>query len=257
MRARGTSLRYLLLWVAAWPGLVVAPVRAAELLVLTRDGQVHRLRGEETAGRFASITEARALTAFEGRVVFARAGALWSLDPDRPGAPPRRVPGPARREIRALAGGTKLFAWDKKSFITEVDVKRGRQRTIAQVPNVVALAADGDAVFVAHDRVIEEPLAKRSFSLPGRPLALAACRDRLYVATREGPLWEIVRGDGARRDLGLGGWWGTLALTCDGSRLYAVTQAGKVWAVDPGPPAVKTIVAMSGWEAALSLVIRR
>jgi hypothetical protein len=94
--------------------------------------------------------------------------------------------------------------------------------------------------------------------VPGtiRAFAVTADGDTLYAATREGPLWEVKLATGARRDLGLGGWWGTLALAAAPGKLYAVTQAGKLWEIDP-TAGTKQIVQMSGWEGALALAAAR
>ncbi len=99
--------------------------------------------------------------------------------------------------------------------------------------------------------------ANSGWAVPGRHVrALAADGAIVYAATREGPLWRFDFERGVERDLGMGGWWGTLALAVDGSGLYAVTQAGKLWHLDP-EKSVKTIIAMSGWEAALALAVSR
>ena len=92
--------------------------------------------------------------------------------------------------------------------------------------------------------------------VPGTVRAFAVDGAKLYAATREGPLWELDLVTKKTRDLGLGGWWSTLALAAAGGKLYAATQAGKLWEIDPAA-GTKKIVQMSGWEGALSLAIAR
>jgi len=76
------------------------------------------------------------------------------------------------------------------------------------------------------------------------------------VATKAGPLLELDRASGAVRDLGLGDWWGTVALAWSDGALYAVTVAGKLWRIDPARNE-KTIVAMDGWQGAIDLAVLR
>jgi hypothetical protein len=130
------------------------------------------------------------------------------------------------------------------------------RRTLATRAHVGLIACDGEAVFLQHDDAIEQVAPAAEWKVSGHPIALAATGGHLFVATREGPLWQIDRDTGRRRDLGLGGWWGTLALAAEGGTLYAVTQAGKIWAIDYAA-VTKSIVAMAGWESALSLAIAR
>jgi hypothetical protein len=141
--------------------------------------------------------------------------------------------------------------------LVEIDRRSGRRRVLAPaVPHARLLAADGAAIFIEREGAIEEATTPRRWKVTGRAIALTAADGKLYVATKEGPLWEIDRASGAARDLGLGGWWGTIALAAGGGKLYAVTQAGKLWEVDPAAH-TKTILTMSGWESALSLALVR
>ena len=91
--------------------------------------------------------------------------------------------------------------------------------------------------------------------VPGTIRASVIDGGKLYAATREGPLWEVDVASGARRNLGLGGWWGTIALGAAGGKLYAVTITGKVWEIDPAA-GTKTIVQMAGWENAIAIAAR-
>src|SRR5258706_7225067 len=56
--------------------------------------------------------------------------------------------------------------------------------------------------------------------VPGTVRAFAVDGAKLYAATREGPLWELDLVTKKTRDLGMGGWWGTLALAAAGGKLY-------------------------------------
>jgi hypothetical protein len=159
--------------------------------------------------------------------------------------------------LRLLCGGAQLYAVTDGDDVVELDDRRGRRRVLAHEPNVWSLFSDGAALFVARkDEVVQLLPTRRRYPLAGRPAAAAATAHKLYVATREGPLWEIDRQSAAARDLGLGGWWGTLALAATAGRLYAVTQSGKLWEIDPGAR-TKTVWQMSGWEGALALAVRR
>ena len=84
-------------------------------------------------------------------------------------------------------------------------------------------------MFAEADGVIVEVGTDRKWKIAGRPIALAAGDGKLYVATKEGPLWEVDRATGTQRNLGLGDWWGTIALAYGDHALYAVTVAGKLW----------------------------
>jgi len=120
------------------------------------------------------------------------------------------------------------------------------------------LLCGGEQLYAIHDGVLQ-PLTGTAapWTVPQRhPRALAADGTIVYAATREGPLWSYDFASGQQRDLGMGGWWGTLALAADGGNLFAVTQAGKLWHIDAAR-SVKTIIAMSGWEAALALAVSR
>ena len=67
---------------------------------------------------------------------------------------------------------------------------------------------------------------------------------------------QIDRKTGAEVQLGMGDWWGTLALAFDDEKLYAVTVAGKLWQIDP-QRRDKTIVAMDGLQGAIDLSVLR
>ena len=147
----------------------------------------------------------------------------------------------SRVEADRVACGENLFA----ATANEVKQLSPVKRSLGKLPAVGRLACDGATAIVEHHDLVVELPSKREHKVPGHPVALAAGDGKIYVATREGALYEISRETGARRDLGLGGWWGTLALAFAHGKLYAVTQAGKIWEIDPRTPA-KTIVSMGG-----------
>ena len=63
------------------------------------------------------------------------------------------------------------------------------------------MAPDGEAAYALHDGTLIclglAGEADRSVALPGRGLALAVTRDRVYVSSAYGPeLWAVRRRDG-------------------------------------------------------------
>jgi hypothetical protein len=224
------------------------------LLLLTRDGVLHQVEGEHdqrVAATFAQPRDAAALA--DGAVAVLHAGQLLVLEHGRQ----RQVPG-SFVDLYALAdgGGDQLLAVTAGGDAVTIDRRSGK-RTARGARLGHFIASDRGALFAVRDQqIVELAPTVAAWPVPGRPIALAAADGKLYVATHEGPLYEIDRGSGARRDLGLGGWWGTLALAAGGGKLYAVTVAGKLWEIDPRA-GTKTILAMSGWESALSLSLLR
>jgi len=215
------------------------------LLVLTRDGVLHRFDGHhDTTAAFARATAVAALA--DGRVAVLAGGRL--LVDGKP------LPGRFDDE-RALAGGAAL--WSRSAAgVSRVDLRTGK-RTLALVePRAHLLAADGDDAFCERDGEIVQVGTARAWKVAGRPIAMAAGGGKLYVATKAGPLVEVDRATGAQRDLGLGEWWGTLGLAFHDGALYAVTIAGKLWRIDPARRE-KTIVAMDGWQGAIDLSVLR
>ena len=213
------------------------------LLVLTRDGVVHRFDGHhDTTATFARATAVAALA--DGRVAVLAGGRLL--------VDGKALPGRFDDE-RALAGGDGLWSLSVAG-VSRVDLRSGkrhaRARRAARAPRHCrrrrsVRRADGEIVLVG---------TGRTWKVAGRPIAIAAGDGKLYVATKAGPLVEIDRTSGAQRDLGLGGWWGTIALAYADHALYAVTVAGKLWRIDPAARE-KTIVAMDGWQGAIDLSV--
>jgi hypothetical protein len=230
-------------------GLMLSSVaaRAEALLVLTRDGALQRVDG--AARLEASFAAPRALAVLDGKVVVAAEGRLIVLDGGR-----RRVVPGRHGDLRFLVAARRLFAVTDGGALLAVDLERGARRPIATRARVDLVASDGREVYSEHAGAIERVGSDRSWKVPGRPIALAVAPGKLYVATHEGPLWEIDLSTDSQRDLGLGGWWGTLALVAAGGKLYAATQSGKLWQIDPAA-GTKTALAMSGWEGTLAVAV--
>ena len=215
------------------------------LLVLTRDGVLHRFDGHHDTT--AAVARATAIATLDDRRVVVLAAGRLTID----GKP---LPG-RFDDVRALAGGATLWA-RTDGAVVQIDPKSGKRATLLELARVHRLAADGASVFAEADGVVVEVGVDRRWKAAGHPIALAAGDGKLWLATKEGPLWEIDRTSGQQRDLQLGDWWGTLALAYADHALYAVTVAGKLWRIDPARRE-KTIVAMDGWQGAIDLSVLR
>ena len=215
------------------------------LLVLTRDGALHRFDGHhDTTATFAGATAVAALA--DGRVAVL-AGSRILVD----GKPiPGRFDG-----TRALAGGARLWLLDDAG-VDEVDPKRGTRTPLLMNSSAHLLAADGPAVFSEDQGTILEIGTPNLWYVDGKPIAMAAGDGKIWVATKAGPLVEIDRESGRHRALPLGDWFGTVALAYGDHALYAVTVVGKLWRIDPAKNG-KTIVAMDGWQGAIDLSVLR
>src|SRR5207302_762305 len=106
------------------------------LLVLTRDGTLHRFDGHHDTT--AKVARATAIAALAGRVAVA-AGNRILVDG-------RAVPG-RYAGVRALAGGTSLWALTVAG-LSRVDVDHGGLTLALVDPHAHLVAADGDAAFV-------------------------------------------------------------------------------------------------------------
>lgn len=213
------------------------------LLLLGRDGVLHRFDGHHDTTVAAARGSAVAVV---GGKVALLAGARLTVDG-------RALPG-RFSDLRALAGGALLWG-ATASGVVQIDPTSGKRTTRLEAANLRHLAADGASVFAEAGGVVVEVGGERRWKLAGRPIAMAAGGGKLFVATKEGPLWEIDRQSGRQRDLGLGDWWGTVALA-HSDALYAVTVAGKIWRID-ADKRQKTIVAMDGWQGAIDLAVLR
>jgi hypothetical protein len=221
------------------------------LVVLTRDGTLHRFDGSHDATQPAPRATAIAvLDARPGeRRIAVLAGARLTVDG-------RAVPG-RFDDVTALAAGGATLWGRTRGALVQIDARSGRRANVLELADIHLVAADGAAAFAEAHGVIVEVGTDRRWKVAGRPIALAAGAGKLWIATKEGPLWEIDRQSGAQRDLALGDWWGTVALAHGGGgQLYAVTVAGKLWHIDPASRQ-KTIVAMDGWQGAIDLAVLR
>lgn len=215
------------------------------LLVLTRDGVLHRFDGHHDTT--TPVARATAVTALDDRRVVVLAGGRLTVD----GKP---IPG-RFDDVRAITGGASLWA-RTDGAVVQIDVKSGKRAVLLELPRLHRLATDGAALFAEADGTVVTVGGDRRWKVDGHPIALAAGDGKLWAATKEGGLWEIDRASGAQRDLELGQWWGTLGLAYADHALYAVTVAGKLWRIDPRKRE-KTIVAMDGWQGAIDLSVLR
>lgn len=228
---------------------MLARVISLLLLVLTRDGVLHKVRGDQQSTEAAP--GATAMAACDGGEV-----ALWArgrvtlVNGARRRALRGRLPG-----VRALACGADLWALVPDAVV-RVDRARGRRLATVPLPRARLLAAEGAAAFAAVDGAIVEVGTARRWPVRGHAIALAAGDGKLYVATHEGPLWEIDRATGRARALGLGDWWGVLGMAAGGRQLFVATVSGKLWRIDPAAR-TKTIVAMDGWQGAIGVAVLR
>ena len=192
------------------------------LLVLTRDGVVHRFDGHHDTT--AASARATAVTALADGRVAVLAGARILVDG-------KAIPG-RFDDVRALAGGAMLWA-RSDGAVVQIDLRSGKR--------AIVLRAGARA---SHRRRRRQRLrrvrrrrARGRHRAPlegaGQPIALAAGDGKLWLATKAGPLVEVDRATGRERNLPLGDWWGTIALAYADHALYAVTVAGKLWRIDP------------------------
>jgi hypothetical protein len=220
------------------------------LLLLTRDGLLHRFDGAKDSTSPAPHASAVAVVA--GKLALL-AGKKLTIDG-------KAVPGDFS-DVRALAGGPHQLWAINRAGVVRIDPRRGQPTVELVDPHVHRLAVDGDEAFAEIDGVIVQVGTPRRWKVPGRPIALAAGNGRLWAATKEGPLFQVDRQSGEVKKLeGIGDWWTTLALACSEGQLYAVTLSGKVWRIDPGSGASrpeKTIVAMDGWQGTIDLAVLR
>lgn len=222
------------------------------LLVLTRDGVVHRLQDGREQSIEAAPHASAVATLDNGRVAVLAGDALTIASHGRK----RTIPGHFA-DVKAVAGGAALYALAADGA-ERVDIASGRRQRVVTMPHAHRLAVDagGDALFVEADGVVVEAGTARSWRVPGRPIALAAGAGKLWIATKDGPLLELDRATSVQRDLGLGNWFGTLGLAFAEGQLWAVTVAGKLWRIDP-QRREKTIVSMDGWQGAIDIAVLR
>ena len=249
----GSSMicKVVLLCALAFPSLV----HAEKLLLLTRDGVVHTLEEGPQKGTNLHVEKPISMARFaDGRLVVRDAKGLVVID-----GPKRRVvPGDNRDVQELFVVGTRLCATTKGDEVVQIDPVSGKRTVLGKWPNLSFLAADGDLLIATHGKTVEvvgaTPLA--AWLLGGHPIAIAAAAGHVFVATREGPMYQLDRATGLVRDLGMGGWFNTLGLAADATHLYAVTTSGKVWEIDFAQ-SKKTALAMDGWQMAIALLVSR
>jgi hypothetical protein len=230
--------------------LVSAPVRA-ELLILTRDGELHH--GTDGPHSKIPVEKSRAMTvAHESPLVLAIAHEKGVYEVAGKHHP---VPGKQDDVVQLAAAGGKLYALTSAHELVELDDGAGKRTPVAKWPHGGFLAGDGDALIGVHDGQIEQQ-GGGSWKLTGQPVAVTACGGKVFVATKEGPLWQLDRATGRQRDLGMGSWWATLALACQGTHLYAATQSGKLWDIDYAAT-TKTAIAMDGWQNTVAIAVAK
>jgi|GEM_PF-5727074 len=236
------------------------PPSVSTWFILTRDGILHALRDGVDQPVARALGESRDLVALDGRrwaVLGKDAITLLTL-PVTPGPTAfRALPGKAADLSQLVGGGAHLYAATRGGEVVELTIATGARTTLGHFARTPLLVYDGAKLLVAHDGVIEELGTSHKWQVEGRPIAMAATATRIYCATKEGPLWLIEREPGSQRDLGLGGWWGTLALDADanGHGVYVATQSGKLWHIDP-VTLTKVAAAMDGWAGTVGLLVR-
>ena len=216
------------------------------LFVLTRDGNL--LTHDDHNDLVAGAHGIAIATVGDQLVTLTSPGTLLLIGK-------RRVPAKLG-DVVGLAGGDAILWGRTATSIVTIDLATGKRTTVLELPRLHRIAADGASVFAEADGLIVEVGSDRKWKIAGRPVALAAGDGKLFVATKEGPLWEVDRTTGTQRNLGLGDWWGTIALAFGDHALYAVTVAGKLWKIDP-QRREKTIVAMDGFQGAIDLAVLR
>jgi hypothetical protein len=258
MCAMRIGLRFAL-WLALAPALGLAlpssVAQASELWLITRDGELHRLKDGTATTVARGLDKPQAMAALaDGKVAVAHAGKLEIVG----GKKRRTVPGRFADVVELAAPGARLCASTKAGELIEIDLASGARKQLGAFSHLGHLTADGEALIVDHDGAFEVlgGQAAKLGKITGHPIAIAAASGHLFYATREGPLWQLDWQTGRSRDLGLGGWWGTLALAAEGTHLYAVTESGKLWDIDFAA-GTKRALAMDGWQNAVALALVR
>jgi hypothetical protein len=228
---------------------------AIVLLLLTRDGVLHTLADGPDKGTNLHLEKPTAMARLgDGKLVVLHAKGLTVVD----GPKQHAVPGKNDDLKELIAVGARLCATDGADEVVDIDLKTGKRKLLAKFSKLGFLAADGDTLYASHDKSIDQVGADPpvSWTLPAHPIVLAAAAGNVFAATHEGPLYLIERATGRQRDLGMGGWFNTLALAADAAHLYAVTTSGKVWEIDFAQ-SKKNALAIDGWQMAIALVISR
>ena len=239
------------LCVLALPSLA----QADQLFMLTRDGRFHTLEDGPQKGTDLHVEKPYSMARFaDGSLAVVHGKGLSVGDP----AKLRAVPGKNDDLKELVVVGTRLCATTKGGEVVQIDAKTGKRTLLAKWPFVGFLAADGEVLIASHDKTIEVVGATppASWNVGGYPIAFAAAAGHVFVATHEGPLYQLDRATGLVRDLGMGGWFNTLGLAATATRLYAVTTSGKLWEIDFAQ-SKKSALAMDGWQMAIALLVSR
>jgi hypothetical protein len=231
--------------------IFIGSTARAELLILTRDGVLHH--GPDGPAAPLGVDKPRAMAVLtQEPLALAVAHARGLLEV---AGKTRAVPGQKDDLVQVAACDGAPCGLTGGAEVVRIEASSGRRTPVAKWPHPGLLLSDGNVLLGVHDGAVEEVGASsRSWKLDGHAIAGAACDGRVFVATHEGPLWQLDRASGRKRDLGLGGWWGTLALACRGTHLYAATQSGKLWDIDFAA-GTKRALAMDGWQSTVALAV--
>jgi hypothetical protein len=217
------------------------------LLILTRDGVLHH-NVDGAASKLAPAVEKpqAMVVVHDAPLVVAVAHARGLLEVAGKQHP---VPGKQDDLVQLGAAAGALYGLTRAHALVTIDEQTGKRTPVATWPRS-GLLAGGVGI---HDGVVEVlGDATRKWPVTGTPIAAAATGERVFFATREGPLWQVDLATGRKRDLGLGSWWGALAMAAQGTHVYVATQSGKLWDIDIAA-GTKTAVAMEGWQNTIAL----
>jgi len=231
--------------------LLLASTARAELLVLTRDGALHRGAEFKDAPKLP-VEKPRAMAVLDAmRIAIAHEKGVWIV-----AGKARAVPGKQADLVQLAAAGGKLWGLTAEHALVEIDPSSGERKELEKWPHGGLLVSDGTQAVGIHDGNVTA-LGGKPIALPGRPVAAGGGEGHVFVATKEGPLWQFDLASGRSRKLpGLGDWWGALAIAVDGQKLYVPTQSGKLWEIDYGK-VEKTALAMDGWQGAVAAAVSK
>lgn len=230
--------------------LLLVSTAHAELLVLTRDGALHRGAEFKDAPKLP-VDKPRAIAPLDAmQIAIAHDKGLLILAGKN-----HTVPGKQADLVQLAVAGGKLFGLTAEHALVEINPMSGERRELEKWPHGGLLVSDGTQPVGIHDGKVTLPGGKQ-MALAGRPVAAGGGDGHVFVATKEGPLWQFDTASGRSRKLGLGDWWGALALAVDGPKLYVATQSGKLWEIDYGK-VEKSALAMDGWQGAIGMAVSK
>jgi hypothetical protein len=232
------------------PLLLLVSTARAELLVLTRDGALHRGAEFKDAPKLP-VEKPRAIAPIDAlQIAIAHEKGLTILAGKN-----HTVPGKQADLVQLASAGGKLFGLTDAHSLVEINPTSGERRELEKWEHGGLLVSDGVQPVGIHDGNVTLPGGKR-MPLTGRPVAAGGGGGHVFVATKEGPLWQFDTASGRSRKLGLGDWWGALAIAVDGQKLFVATQSGKLWEIDYGK-LEKNALAMDGWQAAIGMAVSK